>query len=112
MTRRFQGMNAWLLQRVSAIYIAVFVLYVVAVYLFKPPLNYMEFKAWITHPFMSICLMVFVALLLGHAWVGMRDVFMDYIPSLVIRAAALLLLAFGLVACGIWTARILLLAML
>ncbi len=107
MSRRFQGLNAWLLQRVSALYLAVFILYLLFHFTLSPPASYHEWRAWVAGPVISTGLYIFVLLLLGHTWVGVRDVLMDYVSSLVLRAVLLLLLAFSLVAAGIWVARIL-----
>lgn len=112
MTKRFQGMNAWILQRVSAAYLAIFLIYVLAVFIFSPPTSYHEYKQWLTDPLVSTGILIGFAMIFGHIWVGIRDVFMDYIPSLVIRAIVLILLAFALLACGIWVLRILVLAMI
>ncbi len=112
MTRRFQGMNAWILQRVSAVYLALFFSYVIYVFIFIPPSSHEEFKLWISNPVMSIAMLLFLAMILGHAWVGIRDVFMDYIPSLTIRAIALMLLAISLFSCGVWVIRIMVVAII
>ncbi len=106
MSRRFQGLNAWLLQRVSALYLALFILYLVFHFSLSPPADYQAWRAWVADPVVSTGLYLFVLLLLGHTWVGVRDVFMDYVSSLVLRALLLLLLAFSLAAGGIWVMRI------
>lgn len=112
MTRRFQGMNAWILQRVSAVYLALIFIYIITVFIASPPASYQEYKAWLTHPLVSTGVLIGFAMIFGHAWVGVRDVFMDYIPSLIIRAVALILFAFGLLGCGVWVVRIIVLAMI
>jgi len=112
MTRRLQGMNAWILQRISAGYLALFVFYILFVFIFQPPDSYTDFKSWLAHPFMNICTLLFFAMIFGHIWVGIRDVFMDYIPSLFVRAIVLIIFAFSLIACGIWVIQIMFMAML
>ena len=110
MSKRLQGLNAWILQRASAVYIAAFTIYFLVVMLVAPPTNYLEWKAWVTAPVVGLGWMLLFVLLLGHAWVGMRDVFMDYISSITIRSIALGVLALGLLACGLWVSRIMVLA--
>ncbi len=110
MSKRLQGLNAWILQRGSAVYLACFVVYFILSVMFDAPENYYAWRAWVQSPVMSIAWMMFFALLLGHAWVGMRDVFMDYISSITIRSIALGLLALTLLACGLWMTRIMVLA--
>ncbi len=110
MSKRLQGLNAWILQRGSAAYIAVFVVYFLLVLMFDAPDNYLAWRAWVQSPVISIAWMMFFVFLLGHVWVGMRDVFMDYISSIVIRSIALGLLALALLAGGLWMTRIMVLA--
>jgi len=108
-SKRLQGLNAWILQRGSAVYIAGFVIYFIVVLMFDAPDSYLAWRAWVQSPVVSISWMMFFALLLGHVWVGMRDVFMDYISSIVIRSLALGLLALALLASGLWMTRIMVL---
>jgi succinate dehydrogenase / fumarate reductase membrane anchor subunit len=55
----------------------------------------------------SIATAVFFAALLAHAWVGLRDVILDYVHDMVFRVGLLVLLVFGLTAIGVWVVRIL-----
>ena len=110
MSKRLQGLNAWILQRGSAVYLAGFIIYFIGVLLFDAPDSFTAWQEWIKSPIVSIAWMMFFALLLGHAWVGMRDVFMDYISSIAIRSIALGLLALALLAGGLWMTRIMVLA--
>lgn len=59
-------------------------------------------------PSVSIATLVFFGALLLHAWVGIRDVVMDYVHTLALRVFALALLGFGLLAMAAWVGRILL----
>lgn len=112
MTRRFQGLNAWILQRASAVYLAIFFVYLVFYFTLSPPANFGEWRTWVADPINSIFIIIFMALLIGHIWVGLRDVFMDYVSSLSLRALLLFTLAIGLLGIGIWFARIIILVMI
>jgi succinate dehydrogenase / fumarate reductase membrane anchor subunit len=85
-----------------------FVVYVLAHFAVEPPRSYLEWRGWILSPAVSIVWFVFVTALLAHAWVGLRDVMMDYVKRLPVRVFMLALLASGLLAMGGWAARILL----
>ena len=52
---------------------------------------------------------LFAIALLLHAWVGIRDVILDYIHHFVLRIFFLTAVACVLIGCGIWLAKILLL---
>ena len=58
---------------------------------------------------MAGVLLATVALLL-HAWVGIRDVLIDYVPPLAARLTLLTLFGLGFVASGIWALQVILLA--
>lgn len=108
MTWRAQGLRAWLVQRLSAVYMLVFLLFF-AISLFLNNIeNHAQWRSWITHPFNSVATFIFFAALLMHTWVGMRDVLIDYLQSFRIRFLALTLVAGLLLGMGVWLARILL----
>lgn len=108
MSWKASGMKAWLLQRLSAVYMAVFLLYFVAVLLVAPPHSFAEWQGWMHSTAMALATTLFFLALLGHAWVGMRDVFIDYIKPFPLRLIVQNLLALGLIAMALWVIRVLL----
>jgi succinate dehydrogenase / fumarate reductase membrane anchor subunit len=106
-SRRIDGLRAWVWQRVSAIYLLGFILYLFFYMLVSKPLSFQTWHDWVAGPVVSIAIVIFFMMLLIHAWVGMRDVVMDYIHPLFARALALSVVGLALVSCGIWVARIL-----
>jgi succinate dehydrogenase / fumarate reductase membrane anchor subunit len=103
------GFRAWLVQRISAVYMLLFILYLLAHFIVDPPRSHLAWRGWILSPAMSVVSFVFFAALLTHAWIGLRDVIMDYVKHPGMRVFVLALLVAGLLAMGGWTARILLL---
>lgn len=112
MTRPLYGLRAWILQRVSALYLLAFVLYVLIRFALAAPGDYAAWRAWVGEPHVAILGAVFFLMLLAHAWVGARDVILDYAPNLALRATLLIVLALVLLLCAVWLARILLLVTL
>lgn len=108
MTRRAYGLRAWLLQRITAVYVAGFTLFLAFHFLTTPPVSYAEWREWMARPEIGAAFAVFVASLLIHVWVGMRDVFMDYVHPAGARIVALSVLGFTLAALGFWALGILL----
>lgn len=113
MIRQLSGLRAWVVQRLTALYIGVI----------TPPLLWLLASAWqrgeaawhdlFAHSFASIALLLLFVAILFHAWVGMRDVILDYAgqrPGL--RFILLVLLASWLLALGLWIARVMLRVML
>lgn len=112
MSRTASGLRAWVAQRVSAIYLALFFVYLIVQWLVAPPGDYAAWRAWIGHPVMSVATLLFVAALLLHAWVGLRDILIDYVQPTAVRVSLLAAMALGLIACGLWAASVLFLARL
>jgi succinate dehydrogenase / fumarate reductase membrane anchor subunit len=112
MSRKASGLKAWAIQRLSAIYIGLFSLYLVAVLLFAAPTDYPAWKAWIGGPVVSVALLLLVLSVLMHAWIGVRDILIDYVHPIAVRAALLGLVALALVAMGLWAAQALILVRL
>ena len=102
------GMKAWLLQRVTAVYIALFLVYFLGAMLVCQPANYAEWQTWIHSRGMSLATSLFFLAVIGHAWVGIRDVILDYINPFSLRLSALLLVGVGLLVMALWVIRILL----
>ena len=102
------GLTEWFLQRVSSIYMAGFVVYVIVSLSITPVHDYLAWKAWFAAGPMRLAWALFFLSVLAHAWVGLRSVYMDYLHPLWLRFAVLLLTAFGLLALGLWSAQILL----
>ena len=95
------------MQRISAIYLGIFLVYFVAQFLLGKPWTAPAWQAWITHPVMRIASAGFILALLAHAWVGMRDVILDYIRQLGLRLALLTLIGLVLGSCGLWALQVL-----
>ncbi len=110
MSQHTHGLRTWLLQRLSAVYLAVYLVYVIAAAMHHGNYSYEEWHAWLVHPVMSIATAGFILAMLAHGWVGMRDVILDYIHVLGVRLLLLTLTGLMLVTCGLWALRVLLLA--
>jgi succinate dehydrogenase / fumarate reductase membrane anchor subunit len=101
------GSRAWLVQRVSAVYLLCFLVYALVRIPAGAPWTYETWHAWLASPAMSVgVLLLFVALLL-HAWIGLRDVILDYGKPFALRTALLGLVAVAEVAIGAWVVVIL-----
>ena len=102
------GLGEWLLQRLSALYLAGFALWLMARLALVAPADYLAWKAWMAAGGVRLAFALFFLSVLVHAWTGMRSVFLDYLKPLWVRFVAQLLLAFGLLVLAFWAAQILL----
>jgi succinate dehydrogenase membrane anchor subunit len=102
-----QGLRAWLLQRISAVYMVVYLIFLLLRLVLKSPQGYAEWRGFITAPIMAAPTALLFFLLLMHAWVGMRDVVMDYVHDFKVRVTVLSVIAAGLLAMGSWAVLVL-----
>ena len=110
MSRQAHGLRDWLLQRVTAVYLGCYSVYLMVHFILQPVSSYEQWHAWISQPLVAIVSAGFVLAILLHGWVGMRDIVLDYIHSVGLRLMVLSLIGLLLAGCGFWALRILLLA--
>jgi succinate dehydrogenase / fumarate reductase membrane anchor subunit len=109
MSRRAAGLKAWVVQRVTAVYLAGFSVYLALYFIISRPADHEQLAAWATSPWVAVGLMLFVPLLLAHAWVGIRDVLIDYVKPIGVRLALLAVMALIFLASGLWVLQALIL---
>jgi succinate dehydrogenase / fumarate reductase membrane anchor subunit len=101
------GLRAWLVQRVSAVYMLFFITFLLVHFLVDPPTSYLAWRDWVLGRNVGAAASVFLLALLAHAWVGIRDVVLDYVHPIFIRVLVLALVGLGLAGIGAWAMRIL-----
>lgn len=103
-----RGMAAFLVQRITSLYLGGFTVYLVVRLIVDNPLK--EYASWVGY-FASgpvrLAWGMFFASLLAHAWVGLRSIYMDYLKPTWLRFTVSTLTAFGLVAVALWCAQVL-----
>ncbi len=102
MSRSASGLKAWLVQRLTAVYLALFLTYLVLHLVLNPPADHAAWAAWVGRPGVSLGFLLCIPLLLAHAWVGIRDVLMDYVKPLWARIGAMTLFGLTFIASGLW----------
>ena len=73
------GLRDWLAQRITAAIMAVYTVIMVVVLMGAKPISYGMWKDFFTQGWMRVATLLFVVSLAWHAWVGVRDILMDYI---------------------------------
>jgi succinate dehydrogenase / fumarate reductase, membrane anchor subunit len=101
------GLKDWLAQRVTAVIMALYVLIVMAAVLAGAVSTLDGWKALISNGFMRFISFLFVISLCYHAWVGVRDIWMDYINPVGLRLTLHVLTLLALVGCAGWATQIL-----
>jgi succinate dehydrogenase / fumarate reductase, membrane anchor subunit len=102
------GLRDWLSQRVTAVIMGLFTLIVLAQIIFsRGPIGYDKWAGIFAAQWMKVLTFAVVLALLWHVWVGMRDVFMDYIKPVVLRLALQVFTIVWLTACAGWAIQVL-----
>ena len=99
------GLRDWLAQRITSLVMAVFTVAVQV--LFGGRVDYYRWSAIFAQQWMKVLTFVTVVSLLWHVWVGMRDIWMDYVQPLGIRLALEVLTIVWLVGCAGWAIQVL-----
>lgn len=102
MSWRAQGLRAWLLQRITALYMVVYLFAAVIIFLGHAPADYASWSNLFTHPVSNIATIFLFAAVFYHAWVGVRDILVDYVQLQPIRFAALTLVSLVLLGLMLW----------
>ena len=105
-----EGLRPWVIQRVSAVYIVLFLVYATVCFFTAESVGYDAWRSWLYDPINTTVVGLFVIALLFHAWIGMRDVVLDYVHNIMLRIFILAMLIGVLFGCGLWVFRILLLS--
>ncbi|HUW27449.1 MAG TPA: succinate dehydrogenase, hydrophobic membrane anchor protein [Sulfuriferula sp.] len=101
------ALSAWLVQRLSALLLAAYSLLFPVWVALHWPLDFAVWRGLFAPLPMRITTLLFVVALALHAWVGMRDIFMDYVQSLGLRLALHVGALLWLAACVVWAGAIL-----
>ena len=101
------GTRDWLAQRVTAAVMAVYVVVVLALVASRAPFTYESWKGLFTHGGMRVATLLFALSLAWHAWVGMRDILMDYVKHDGLRLALQVLTVLLVAGYASWTIEIL-----
>jgi succinate dehydrogenase / fumarate reductase membrane anchor subunit len=102
------GVRDWLAQRVTAALMAVFTLVVIArIVLTSGPIGYETWAGLFASQWMKMLTFTTIVALLYHVWVGMRDVWMDYVKPVGVRLVLQILTIVWLLGCAGWAIQVL-----
>ena len=102
------GTRDWLAQRVTAALMALFTVLLLAQVIFtKGPLGYDRWAGIFSPQWMKVLTFVVILALLYHVWVGMRDIWMDYVKPVWLKLSLDVFTIVWLVACAGWGIQVL-----
>jgi len=101
------GMREWLAQRVTAIVMVVFTVILLVSFLTGQNFTYEGWAGLFARQWFKLFTMVTFFGLFYHVWVGIRDIWMDYVKPVGIRLTLQIATVLWLLACAAWTVQIL-----
>jgi len=101
------GWRDWLAQRISALLMALFTLAVLLQLLFSGASGYDRWAGIFAAQWMKVLTFVVIVSLAWHAWIGMRDIWMDYVKPFAVRIALDVATVAWLVGCAGWAVQVL-----
>jgi succinate dehydrogenase / fumarate reductase membrane anchor subunit len=100
------GWKDWLVQRVTAVVMALYTLFLLAVALYNGGFDYALWTRLFDGLTFRIATLLFGLSVIWHAWIGMRDIWMDYIKPTALRLALEVATLMVLIAYAAWLAQI------
>ena len=100
------GLKDWLAQRLTAIVMAVYTVILLLAFLSGSNFSYEGWAGLFAQQWFKLATFVTFLCLFYHAWVGMRDIWMDYIKPVSIRLTLQAATIVWLIACAGWAAQI------
>ena len=99
------GMKDWFVQRVSAVLMAIYIIFLVGFIIthsFSGPLSYGSWSCLFHNLFFKIATIIILLSLIFHAWIGVWTIFTDYIHCSVLRGTLQVLVFLAMFSCTLW----------
>jgi succinate dehydrogenase / fumarate reductase membrane anchor subunit len=101
------GLRDWLAQRITAVVMAIYTVVLLVLFLSGQNFSYEGWAGLFARQWFKLFTLVTLLMLFYHAWVGMRDIWMDYVKPVGIRLTLQVATILWLVVCAAWAVQIL-----
>lgn len=101
------GLRDWLSQRVTAALMALFTLVLLVQVLLPGSLDYDRWAGIFSAQWMKLLTFTVIVALAWHAWVGVRDILMDYVKPVGTRLTLQVATIVWLLGCSGWSVQVL-----
>ncbi|WP_343732430.1 succinate dehydrogenase, hydrophobic membrane anchor protein [Duganella sp.] len=100
------GVKDWLVQRVTAVIMVLYTAILVLSFLSGQNFTYEGWAGLFAQQWFKLVTAVTLIGLFYHAWVGMRDVWMDYVRAVGLRLTLQIATIAWLIGCAVWAIQI------
>ena len=101
------GLRDWLIQRITAVVMVLYTLGIAGYLLMQPVLDYNAWTLLFSGNVIRTFSLLFLLSVFYHAWIGVRDIVMDYVKPVAIRLIIHVLVILTLLLYVIWSVQIL-----
>ena len=101
------GTRDWLAQRATAVVMAVYTVILLVSFFTATNFSYQGWAGLFSHHWFKVATFVAFMALFYHAWVGVRDIWMDYVKPVAVRLVLQVATILWLIGCAGWAAQIL-----
>jgi succinate dehydrogenase / fumarate reductase membrane anchor subunit len=101
------GLRDWLAQRVTAVVLLVYTVVLLGAIMLTPELSYGVWADMFSQSWLKVATLLAIVALSWHAWVGVRDIYMDYIKPTGVRLFLQVATVLALVGYACWAVIIL-----
>ena len=101
------GLRDWLAQRITGLVMAVYSVILAVVLLSGQPISYAVWRDLFAQGWMRVATLLFAVSLAWHAWVGVRDIVMDFVKPTGLRLSLQVLVLIVIAGYLAWTIQIL-----
>jgi succinate dehydrogenase / fumarate reductase membrane anchor subunit len=101
------GLRSWLVQRITAVMMAAYILFIAGYLLLHRGIDYNAWTWLFSNDVVRSFSLLFLLAVFAHAWVGVRDIVMDYVKPAGVRLMIHVLVILSLILYFIWSVQIL-----
>ena len=101
------GLRDWMVQRATASLMALFTLVLIVQVLMPGAMGYDKWAGIFAAQWMKVLTFTVIIAMAWHAWVGTRDIWMDYVKSAGLRLVLQTATIVWLVGCAGWAVQVL-----
>ena len=101
------GLRDWMAQRATSALMAIFTVVLLAQVLFGGPMGYERWAGIFSSQWMRLFTFIVILALTYHVWVGVRNIWMDYVKPAGLKLALQVVAIAWLLGCAGWALQVL-----
>ena len=101
------GIGDWLIQRITGLVLAIYTVILLVTFFGAHNFSYEGWAGLFSRQWFKLFTEATLLGIFYHVWIGVRDIFMDYIKNIGVRLVLMIFAVIWLIACAVWSVQIL-----